>query len=141
MILLAEAAAVHRVAFASAPDRFAADVRRLLEAAHRIDAPSVAAARDERRLLRSEVTRILREFDLVAAPTIQIVAPLRDDAHGADVSSRLVEFTCLPNVVGMPALSVPLRTAGLPVGLQLVARGSGSLLGVAAAIETLTTSA
>ena len=44
LILLAEAAAVHRVAFASAPDRFAADVRRLLEAAHRIDAPSVAAA-------------------------------------------------------------------------------------------------
>jgi Asp-tRNA(Asn)/Glu-tRNA(Gln) amidotransferase A subunit family amidase len=140
LILLPEAAAVHRMAFASAPDRFGADVRRLLEAAHRIDAPSFAAAREERRLMRAEVNRTLCEFDLVAGPTVPIVAPLRRDARGANMSSRLVEFTCLPNVVGMPALSLPLRTAGLPVGLQLVASDSASLLGAAAAIETLITS-
>jgi Asp-tRNA(Asn)/Glu-tRNA(Gln) amidotransferase A subunit family amidase len=141
LILLPEAAAVHRAAFASAPGRFGADVRRLLEAAQRIDAPSYLAARQERRLLRAEVDRALREFDLVVGPTVPIVAPLQSDAREAGVSARLLEFTCLLNVVGRPALSLPLPAAGLPAGLQLVARDSASLLGAAAAIEASITRA
>jgi Asp-tRNA(Asn)/Glu-tRNA(Gln) amidotransferase A subunit family amidase len=47
----------------------------------------------------------------------------------------LVAHTRLANMTGLPAISLPLETVGLPVGLQLIGMHSDRLLADAAMIE------
>jgi amidase len=86
-------------------------------------------------------------FDLLLTPTTAEPAPLLGDidADGPNPERALARivpfgiFTAPFNVTGQPAVSVPLRTsAGLPIGVQLVAASGREdlLLRVAAELET-----
>jgi len=80
-------------------------------------------------------------FDLLVTPTMAEPAPPIGSLRGADVERilRLVPYTMPYNVSGQPAISLPLHwsSAGLPLGVQLVARYGGEdlLLRVAAQLE------
>lgn len=76
--------------------------------------------------------------DALVGLTVPTVAPAEDPpfGDGEDPESR---FTCVADLTGHPALSLPVPVAGLPVGLQLTGRtgGDGALLTLAAAVEAL----
>jgi aspartyl-tRNA(Asn)/glutamyl-tRNA(Gln) amidotransferase subunit A len=87
----------------------------------------------------------LAECDALVLPTLPIVAPT---VGAADVTfpgssepfavrPALLRLTQLFNITGHPAISLPVATAGLPVGLQLVGHldRTKALLDVAASVE------
>ncbi|WP_433012819.1 amidase family protein [Kribbella sp. CA-294648] len=54
---------------------------------------------------------------------------------GSAVHSSLMRHVRLPNITGHPAITIPLKAPGLPVGLQLIARDNQKASAVAAWIE------
>lgn len=129
-----EAAGVHREWLAEDPTRYGADVRELLEAGLRVPAHEYEAAVRERPLLTEEVAEAMRGLDAVLLPTTAIVAPHPSDR---DVREPLTRFTRPFNTTGQPVVSVPLRTGGLPVGVQVIGHHGRDweLLQVARAVE------
>lgn len=119
--------------------------------------PDVAARFRTARTVTAEQERRAREVRAVAAeevrgrlgggvlvvPAASSVAPLlRDSAAGGPLieaqRERTLRLTCLAGLAGLPAVTVPLRTAaGLPTGVTLVgpAGSDVELIHLAAALE------
>ncbi|MCW1806240.1 AtzH-like domain-containing protein [Brachybacterium squillarum] len=119
--------------------------------------PDVAARFRTARTVTAEQERRAREVRAVAAeevrgrlgggvlvvPAASSVAPLlRDSAAGGPLieaqRERTLRLTCLAGLAGLPAVTVPLRTAaGLPTGVTLVgpAGSDVELIHLAAAVE------
>lgn len=78
-------------------------------------------------------------LDAVVSPTTPIVAPPLSAAAAAGGESdtaltvKLIKFVFLANLLGLPSLSVPVESPGLPVGLLLTAPWwrESALLGLA----------
>ena len=109
------------------------------------DIPAVAylRARQECELMRQSVDALLASVDALILPTLPIVAPVSGQANvtidGIEVPVRaaMLKHTQLFNMTGHPAISLPVETDGLPVGLQLVGglNATTRLLDIAAACE------
>ena len=93
-----------------------------------------------RRLIADDTTRAFETYDLLLTPT----APTAAYRLGSKVDDPLAMYlgdidTVLANLVGVPAISVPVGTAenGLPCGMQLLAPAleDARLLRVAGALE------
>ena len=137
-ILFFEAAAQHRERLRLDPSRYGADVRERLVLGGAMSPESHAEALEAARAIRSAVIRLLRDFDAIVGPTVAIVAPpLEDAVTDAALARRLVEHTRLANLTGLPALSLPVPTDGLPVGLQLLGLCDEGVLATAATLERL----
>ncbi|MFB7512244.1 amidase [Streptomyces sp. NPDC056144] len=91
-----------------------------------------------------------REFDLLLTPTMACLPPPVDallkeanaDPGGPRTTeTRMISFTAICNITGLPAISLPTFTSaeGLPVGSQLIAGpwDEAALVRVAAELETL----
>jgi aspartyl-tRNA(Asn)/glutamyl-tRNA(Gln) amidotransferase subunit A len=103
-----------------------------------------AEADEARHELRVMVDELLSTYDVLALPTVPIVAPGVGDRSvsvaGTDLEVRaaLLSLTSPWNMTGSPAISVPAgRLGGLPIAVQLVtAPGSeGVLFAAARALE------
>ncbi|XP_044329870.1 fatty acid amide hydrolase isoform X1 [Triticum aestivum] len=87
-----------------------------------------------------------KKVDVIATPTTGMTAPkippsaLKGESDYV-VSAKLMQFIFAGNLLGLPAISVPVGhdKQGLPIGLQLIGRpwGEASLLRVASAVEEL----
>lgn len=135
-IMFSEAAAIHAEGLAAHADRYGADIRARLEMGAALSGTDVAAAHRLRGELIGQVRRTLGAVDVIASPTVPIVAPLLRDAADPALPPRIVANTRLGNVVGLPAVSLPAPTPGLPVGLQLLGARNGHTLACAAWAET-----
>jgi Asp-tRNA(Asn)/Glu-tRNA(Gln) amidotransferase A subunit family amidase len=137
-IMFAEAAAHHRTLLDHHADRLGADVRARLELGAGLTHHAYRNALGEAAALATEIDGVLDEVDAVVAPTVPVVAPtiaaVRADPT---VPAVLVSNTRIANVVGRPAVSVPVPGGGLPVGLQVLAASDVGALTVAAAVEHL----
>jgi aspartyl-tRNA(Asn)/glutamyl-tRNA(Gln) amidotransferase subunit A len=143
-LVLPEAACWHdRFLDTRGPD-YTPAVRTRLESGRTIPAVNYLAACAARRSLRELVDAALADCDALILPTLPIVAPplgateVTFDAAGevhTPVRSAMLRQTQLFNLTGHPAISLPLETTGLPVGLQLVGRDTAGLLAVAGACE------
>ena len=100
----------------------------------------------ERDALRRAWVRRIRPGELVVLPTVPVTAPGESedpvDVAGVrrDLWETLVRYTLPWNVLGWPAVTVPMGTAdGLPTALQIVGRPGSEreLLGAAAWYETV----
>lgn len=135
-LLFAEAADVHREAFQRHPEAYLPSVRERLARGLAIPEDEREAARRSARRMRVEVEELLREVDVVVGPTVAFTAPTLAQAMAdPEMGSRLVRWTRLWNLVGLPAASVPLRSARLPVGAQIAARADDDALAAAASLE------
>jgi aspartyl-tRNA(Asn)/glutamyl-tRNA(Gln) amidotransferase subunit A len=125
-----EAATFHR---ARGLDRslYWAEVRDQLDAADGVLATDYIDAQRYRASLREEMLAVFREHHVLAMPTAPVLAPAvqRADEYLTILSRNAI----LWSFVGFPAISVPCPTAGLPVGLQLVAPPGGEALLIALA--------
>jgi amidase len=83
------------------------------------------AAQQFRSDFQDELGALLARFQLLALPSVKFFAPPLDGA----ASINYTELTSPLNLVGLPALSLPVPTSGpLPAGLQLVSRAGGEAL-------------
>ncbi|NYI99631.1 aspartyl-tRNA(Asn)/glutamyl-tRNA(Gln) amidotransferase subunit A [Nocardioides thalensis] len=141
----AEAHAQHAHRIATRPDLFDPEVLERLEAAAKVPAWKYTRALDRRDELRRAVLRQFGTADVLVTPTTPISAPLLDqreiDMGGTRAAVRdvLLSLTHQWNLLGFPALSVPISTPRLPAGLQLIAPPGGEERLLAAADRILST--
>jgi len=138
-----EAYAVHRDRF----ERSRAEIDPIL--ALRLErAKSVSAAdyqdmlRERARLVKAMDAR-LSDLDVLAMPTVPIVAPLLAEVATPEGFARknamVLRNTSFGNFFDLTAISLPMPGSGLPCGLMLMARNGHDhrLLRIAAAVERL----
>jgi aspartyl-tRNA(Asn)/glutamyl-tRNA(Gln) amidotransferase subunit A len=87
-----------------------------------------------------DLKRVFRDVDVLAAPTMPVVAPKFDEiADMEPIQHYMMDvLTVAPNLAGIPMASVPCgRSDGMPVGLHLMADhlGEGELIRAAATVE------
>ncbi|KAL3515446.1 hypothetical protein ACH5RR_022348 [Cinchona calisaya] len=105
------------------------------------------AAQCLRRRIMHYYTEIFKQVDVIVTPTTGMTAPLippaalKSGESNLQVSGNLMHFVVPANLLGLPAISVPVGydKQGLPIGLQLLGRpwGEASILRLAAAIEEI----
>ncbi|MFI8830089.1 amidase [Streptomyces afghaniensis] len=136
-LMVPEATAYHESSLRTVPELYQADVRILLEAGELMPAGDYLRAQRSRTLMRQEWARLLREVDLIAAPSVPMtaVAAGQETVTWADgtvegVSDAYVRLSAPANITGLPSLSVPVGhdTAGLPIGMQLLGPPLGESL-------------
>ncbi len=81
-------------------------------------------AQKVRHLIRDEFNKIFDEADLILSPIAPSVAPKLGSIEDPLEMYKSDMFTIAINLVGLPALSMPImkNSEGLPVGLQLIAK-------------------
>jgi len=81
-------------------------------------------AQKVRHLIRDEFNAIFDEADLILSPITPTVAPKLDSIHDPLDMYKSDMFTIAINLVGLPAISMPImkNSDNLPVGLQLIAK-------------------
>jgi aspartyl-tRNA(Asn)/glutamyl-tRNA(Gln) amidotransferase subunit A len=140
-ISLPEAAQYHAPTLDTRASDYQPAVRERLLKGRTISAVDYLAARDSREVLRRSVDAALERCDALVLPTLPIVAPklgatevTMDNGQSLPVRAAMLRLTQLFNITGHPAISLPIPTSGLPVGLQLVGRRDRTeeLLAVAA---------
>jgi aspartyl-tRNA(Asn)/glutamyl-tRNA(Gln) amidotransferase subunit A len=103
-----------------------------------------AEADEARHELRILVDGLLSTYDVLALPTVPVVAPALDQRRVSvagdelEVRAALLSLTSPWNLTGSPAISVPAgRLDGLPVAVQLVTApgNEGRLFAAAQALE------
>ena len=93
--------------------------------------------------MRESIDAMLGTVDALILPTLPIVAPVSGqptvtiDGKEWPVRAAMLKHTQLFNMTGHPAISLPIETDGLPVGLQIVgpANNTVRLLDIAGACE------
>lgn len=134
-IMFSEAAAIHQSSLAAHADRYGADIRSRLELGAELTAVQVAIAHEYRRQLIAQVEATLAQVDVIIGPTTPMTAPPLTQAQDPTLAPRIVANTRLANVLGLPAVSLPLPSTTAPVGLQLLGLTDPVLLSHSAAIE------
>ncbi len=121
-----EAACAHR-SLGLDRSKYWDEVRDQLDVADGITAVDYLDAQRLRAELRDRLRTCFLEHDLLAMPTVPVLAPLAEDF--AEYLMLLARDAIPWSLVGFPAISVPVGTVGdLPVGLQLVAPPDGEAL-------------
>ena len=147
-IVLAEAAWWHAPYLDSRASGYSPTVHdRIARLGRAVSATAYLDALAQCRRLARAVDALFDNADALILPTLPIVAPTIGateivvdpaDATPQPVRAVMLRLTQLFNLTGHPAISVPLPTQGLPVGLQIVGRrhGTAELLAIAAAVES-----
>ncbi len=142
VILLSEASALMEPYLHRRAD-FGADVLALLDQGRFLAATDYVNAQRLRRVYQQEWAKLWADVDCIFTPTAPIVAPkigepnVIIDGVSEDVRLATTRFVRAANVLGFPAISIPLPVTGLPVGLQIMAApfGEAKLLSIAHAVE------
>ncbi len=127
-IISAEAYAVHAERVAAHPELFGPELLERLRASAETRGWEYVRALKQRQQLQATLAVFFERFDLLAMPTVGVVAPpldertLRIGDQDVPTARALLALTRPWNLVGLPAITIPAGiVAGLPVGLQLVA--------------------
>jgi aspartyl-tRNA(Asn)/glutamyl-tRNA(Gln) amidotransferase subunit A len=146
--LMLEALEVHRSRgwYPERADLYSEQTLGSLRYAERFTAESIEANRAPLAALRENLEAAFESADVLALPTTQTSAPTlddagaRDDGHRTPVVRNLTRLCGPVNVCRLAALSIPcgFDAAGLPIGLQLVARDEATLLSAGALYQSMT---
>jgi Asp-tRNA(Asn)/Glu-tRNA(Gln) amidotransferase A subunit family amidase len=120
------------------PDGIGADTRRRFEQARAVTPAERRGASATRAEWRRKLTDVFNRVELIALPTLVGPPSLVGEASAMHGLRR----TTAVNLAGVPALSMPVPSVGLPVpaSLQLVGPwgAEADLLGAAARVEAAT---
>ncbi|WP_267244756.1 amidase [Streptomyces sp. PR69] len=141
-----EATAYHERTLRASPELYGAEVRTLLQAGALVPAGDYLRAQRARALMRRAWQAVFDAVDVVAAPAVPCTAAGRGreridwpDGTSESVADAYVRLSAPANIVGAPALTVPVGCddAGLPIGMQLIGRpfGDATVLRAGAAYE------
>jgi aspartyl-tRNA(Asn)/glutamyl-tRNA(Gln) amidotransferase subunit A len=145
-ISLSEAAHWHSGTLDSRAADYQPSVRDRLETGRNIPAVDYLRALDNQAILRYQVDAALEGCGALVLATLPIVAPnigttdVTFDGEPSvtlNVRAALLRLTQLFNITGHPAITLPIPSSGLPVGLQLVGRRGATeeLLAIALTCE------
>jgi Asp-tRNA(Asn)/Glu-tRNA(Gln) amidotransferase A subunit family amidase len=132
-ILLYEAAQFHRQWADESPEKYGADVLRLIRRGFEVSASDYELAVAERRGLAELARAAMSDVDALVLPATAVVAP--PVAHGPEVREQLSRFTRPFNTTHQPVAVVPAPVRGLPVGIQVVGKTNAGALRAAAWLE------
>lgn len=128
LTMLLESAQVHSEAVLQDPNGFGREARELLTRGRALAAHADVIGNARRTLtIRSAGLFSRLKLDAVVTPATACVAPLRSStsvrlgSRDVPVPAALTRFTSWASVTGMPAISTPVASTGLPVGLQVMA--------------------
>jgi Asp-tRNA(Asn)/Glu-tRNA(Gln) amidotransferase A subunit family amidase len=128
-VSLPEAAHWHAPTLDSQADDYQPPVLERLRRGRTIPAVSYLQGQDTCATLRRAVDAALENCDALVLPSLAIVAPklgsekvTMDNGESFLVRAAMLRLTQLFNMSGNPAISLPIQTSGLPVGLQVVGR-------------------
>jgi len=132
-ILLYEAADYHRRWATQSPEKYGADVLRLIRRGLEISRAAYEEAMGERERLEVAAHHAMDAIDAMILPATAIVAPPVDTAD--EVREPLSRFTRPFNTTHQPVAVLPAPAKGLPVGIQVVGRRNNETLRAAAWLE------
>lgn len=129
-LLITEAAEVHMDNLRDRPDDLGADVRARLQVGAATSATDYIKAQRARIVFNQEVAAVMRDYDLLLAPTVPIGAPNLDDELVVVAGEQHSKLAVMPrltrpfNITGTPTISVPcgFTSDGMPIGMQLSGR-------------------
>lgn len=130
----AELAERHRERLANAPDSFSPGLRALLEFGARQTPADLDRYSARVAALEAKALAALQDVDFLVTPTVPAPAFRLDGIKPASTA----DLTVIASVAGLPAISLPVPTAGaMPIGVQLMGpRGSDrELLALAGELE------
>jgi aspartyl-tRNA(Asn)/glutamyl-tRNA(Gln) amidotransferase subunit A len=138
-----EAFALHRPYFDARKADFDQRVWQRIDAGRHMPLADYLDLADARARLAATFDAACAPFDALILPATPNVAPVIAEVDADDRSffahnARALRNTAFVNFVDACAISIPMPTGGLPVGLQLVGRhgGDARLFAVARAVET-----
>ena len=147
-IVVAEALAFHWDWLSKRPQDYGSDLRERMQQSMNQATVVYLQAQEKRRKITRVFEEVLRKVDVVAIPTLPVVAPgleekeIKFGRFKEVVRTVLLRFTPPGNLTGLPAISVPcgFSREKLPIGMQLLGRrfDEGTLLRVAYAYEQAT---
>ena len=132
-ILLYEAAEFHRNWATQSPEKYGADVLRLIKRGFEISLRDYETAIEDRKRLEADAIAKMDGLDALVLPATAIVAPMED--HGPEVREQLSRFTRPFNTTHQPVAVLPAPVSGLPVGIQVAGKTNGETLRAAAWLE------
>lgn len=139
-----EAACEHAAALEAQPDRIDRRVLARIRGGSNVPASRYVRMKQLREAVVRDATRLLARYDALLLPTVATVAPSIAVLEGSDAEFSSANMLALRNtsqfnMLDCCAISLPLRTHHLPVGLMLVgAQGADRrLFDVAAGVEKL----
>jgi len=135
VLTMAEAGALHLSRLQERSDEFTPGIRRRLTAGAMLPSAALLAAKTFQRCYGERLSALFKHFDLLIAPATPGTAPpIGTVGPGVGQITDTGYCTRLFSLAGVPVVSVPVPTASLPIGVQLVsAVGKEDLLLAASA--------
>jgi len=122
-VFMREVGDVHRELYAEHGDLYGDNISPKIERCLAVTDSEVAAATARRAEYERGMLAAIEPFDLLLTPTLGFVAPSAELDEIA-VRERFIRFTYPFNLLGWPALALPVGPAedGLPASIQIVGR-------------------